>query len=74
MEADAAASNALLDQIRPQFIALDAKGRPLDEQNKGRLRPLDGLLKTAAQRALLPQITGPTAQGGGSAPTPPPTP
>lgn len=74
MEADEAAINALIDQIRPKLIALDAKARPLDEKNKGLLRTLDGLLKTAAQRALLAQITGPTAQGGGSAPTPPPTP
>ena len=74
MEADEAAINALVDQIRPKLIALDAKARPLDEKNKGLLRTLDGLLKTAAQRALLPQITGPTAQGGGAAPTPPPTP
>lgn len=74
LEADVAAVNVLLDQIRPLLIAIDAKARPLDEKNKGLLRTLDGLLKTAAQRSLLTQITGPTSQGGGSTPTPPPTP
>jgi hypothetical protein len=48
-------------------------GGGVEEKNKGLLRTLDGLLKTAAQRSLLPQITGPTAEGG-SAPTPPPAP
>jgi hypothetical protein len=66
--------NALINQIRPKLIALDAMARPLDEKNKGLLRTLDGLLKTAAQRALLAQITGPTAEGGGSTPPPAPTP
>ena len=60
--------------MRGSTSGFDAKARPLDEKNKGLLRTLDGLLKTAAQRALLAQITGPTAQGGGAAPTPPPTP
>lgn len=66
--------NGLINQIRPKLITLDALSRPLDEKNKGLLRTLDGLLKTAAQRALLAQITGPTAEGGGSSPTPPPAP
>jgi hypothetical protein len=74
METVAGEVNALINQIRPKLIALDAMARPLDEKNKGLLRTLDGLLKTAAQRALLAQITGPTAEGGGSSPTPPPTP
>jgi L-rhamnose isomerase len=64
--------NALLDQVRPLLIAMDAKSRPLDEKNKGIYRALDGLLKTDADRALLPQITGPTPQGGSPPPPPPP--
>jgi hypothetical protein len=64
--------NALINQIRPKLIALDALARPLDEKNKGLLRTLDGLLKTAAQRALLTQITGPSSSSGGA--TPPPAP
>lgn len=71
LETNMTAVNALVDQIRPLLIAMDAQARPLDEKNKGMLRTLDGLLKTAADRALLAQITGPTAQGGGSPPAPP---
>ena len=72
---DLLALQALVDQIRPLLIAIDAKAKPLDEKNKGILRALQGLLQTDADRALLYQITGPTEQsGGGTPPPPPPTP
>ena len=74
LEADVAALNALITQIRPHLISIDAKSQPLDVKNKGVLRTLSGLLQTDAQKALLAQITGPTPQGGGGTPPPPPTP
>lgn len=75
LEADVAALNALVTQLRPLLIAIDAKSPPLDVKNKGVLRTLSGLLQTDAQKALLAQITGPTSQGGGGTPPPPaPTP
>jgi hypothetical protein len=70
LETDGTALQALVDQIRPLLIAIDAKARPLDEKNKAALRTLSGLLQTDADRALLDQITGPTSQP----PTPPPPP
>lgn len=73
LEADVASLNALVTQLRPLLIAIDAKSQPLDVKNKGVLRTLSGLLQTDAQKALLAQITGPSAQGGGGTP-PPPTP
>ncbi len=69
LQADLVSLQALQDQIRPLLILIDAKARPLDEKNKSALRTLDGLLRTDADRALLAQITGPTAQ-----PATPPTP
>ena len=69
LQADLVSLQALQDQIRPLLISIDAKAPPLDEKNKAALRTLDGLLRTDADRALLAQITGPTAQ-----PSPPPTP
>jgi len=74
LEADNIALNALVDQIRPLLISIDAKSRPLDEKNKAALKTLSGLLTTDADRALLDQITGPTPQSGGGSPTPPPPP
>lgn len=74
LEADMAAINGLLEQIRLKLIAADAKARPLDEKNKGALKALSGLLLGNAQSSLLAQITGPTSQGGGSTPPPAPTP
>ncbi len=74
LESDATALNALVDQIRPLLISIDAKARPLDEKNKAALKTLSGLLTTDADRALLDQITGPTQQSGGGSPTPPPSP
>ncbi len=75
LEADVSALNALVTQLRPLLITIDAKVQPLDVKNKGVLKTLSGLLQTDAQKALLAQITGPTAQGGGGTPTPPtPTP
>lgn len=68
LETDGTALQALVDQIRPLLIAIDAKARPLDEKNKAALRTLSGLLQTDADRALLDQITGPTSQP----PSPPP--
>lgn len=73
LEADGTALQALIDQLRPLLISIDAKSRPLDEKNKAALRTLDGLLRTDADRALLAQITGPTSQPP-SPPSPPPTP
>lgn len=72
VEADLAALNALINQIHPLLVSLDAKAGPLSEKNKKLLRTLSGLLQTAAEKVLLDQITGPTAQGGGGSPTPPP--
>ena len=75
LEADMAAINSLMEQIRLKLITADAKARPLEEKNKGSLKALSGLLTGNAQQSLLAQITGPTAQGGGSgggATTPPP--
>jgi len=73
LEADMTALNALVDQIRTLLIAIDAKARPLDEKNKAALKTLSGLITTDADRALLDQITGPTAQSP-SPPPPPPNP
>ena len=72
LEADVAAINVHLNDIRVLLIAIDAKCGPLHEKNIGALQALNGLLQTDAQRALLTQITGPSSQGGGSPPTPPP--
>lgn len=69
---DVSELHALVDQIRTRLIAVDAKARPLEEKNKAALKTLSGLLITDADRALLDQITGPTAQSGGGSPTPPP--
>ncbi len=72
LKADVTALNALIDQIRPLLISIDAKARPLDEKNKRALATLRGLLRDDADVALLDQITGPQPQS----PTPPtpPTP
>lgn len=59
------------NQILPLLVTLDAKAGPLSEKNKKLLKSLSGLLQTSAEKALLDQITGPTAQGGGRTPTPP---
>jgi hypothetical protein len=72
LETDLTGLNALVDQIRPLLVAIDAKSAPLDDKNKAALKTLSGLLQTDADRALLDQITGPTAQP--SPPTPPPGP
>lgn len=72
LETDGTALQALIDQIRPLLIAIDAKARPLDEKNKAALRTLSGLLQTDADRALLDQITGPTSQPPSPPPPPPP--
>jgi hypothetical protein len=73
LETDVTGLQALVDQIRPLLISIDARARPLDEKNKAALRTLSGLLQTDADRALLDQITGPTAQPP-SPPPPPPVP
>jgi len=72
LEADAAAINVKLNEIRVLLIAQDAKCPPLHDKNIGALKALSGLLTTDAQQALLAQITGPTPQGGGSPPPPAP--
>ncbi len=75
IEADLTALSALINQIMPLLVALDAKAGPLDAKNKKALKTLFGLLQTSAEKSLLDQITGPTSQGGGGTPTPPlPTP
>lgn len=75
LEQKVAALNALVSQLRPLLIDIDALSQPLDVKNKGSLKTLSGLLQTDAQHALLAQITGPSSQGGGSTPPPPaPTP
>ncbi len=74
LEADVASLNALVTQLRPLLVDIDALSQPLDVKNKGVLKTLSGLLQTDAQKALLAQITGPTPQGGGGTPPPPPTP
>lgn len=71
LSTDVNALAALIDQMRPLLISIDAKAGPLDEIEKALLRVLQGLLMTDADRALLYQITGPTEQSGGSTPTPP---
>jgi hypothetical protein len=70
LEADLTALTALVDQVRPLLIAIDAKAGPLFEKNKKLLQTLRGLLQTDADLALLDQITGPTPQP----PSPPPPP
>ncbi len=74
IEADLATLNGLINQILPLLVSLDAKAGPLNDKNKKVLKTLSGLLQTAAERVLLDQITGPTAQGGSSPTPPPPTP
>ena len=72
VEADLTALTSLINQILPLLVSLDAKAGPLSDMNKKVLRTLSGLLQTSAEKALLDQITGPTAQGSGGSPTPPP--
>ncbi|MEK6262413.1 MAG: hypothetical protein AABP62_27765, partial [Planctomycetota bacterium] len=67
-----AALSALINPILPVLMSLDAKAGPLNDKNKKALKTLLGLLQSSAQKTLLDQITGPTAQRGGSSPTPPP--
>ncbi len=74
IEADTSALSALINQILPLLVSLDAKAGPLNDKNKKALKTLSGLLQTSAEKTLLNQITGPTAQSGGGTPTPPPTP
>lgn len=74
LEQKVSALNALVTQLRPLLVDIDALSQPLDVKNKGVLKTLSGLLQTDAQKALLAQITGPTPQGGGGTPPPPPNP
>lgn len=74
LEQKVSALNALVTQLRPLLVDIDALSQPLDVKNKGVLKTLSGLLQTDAQKALLAQITGPTPQGGGSTPPPAPNP
>lgn len=71
LQDDVSTCNSLIDQLREKLISIDAKAKPLDECNKAALKALTGLLNTNANRALLDQITGPTAQSNSSEPTPP---
>ena len=71
IEADTSALSALINQILPLLVSLDAKAGPLNDKNKKALKTLSGLLQTSAEKTLLNQITGPTAQSGGGTPTPP---
>ena len=56
--------------IRPLLESIDQKMGPLHDKNLGALRMLQGMLKTAGEKALLGQITGPIRR----TPSPPPTP
>jgi len=67
LKADVTALNALIDQIRPLLVTIDAKAQPLDDKNKRALHTLRGLLRDDADIVLLDQITGPQPQS----PTPP---
>jgi len=69
LEADLAAFNNLVNQLRTLLQAMDQKAGPLAEKNRKILATLRGLLQTAAQLALLDQITGATPE---SPPPPPP--
>lgn len=71
LEADLDALNNLIDQIRTLLVSIDAKAGPLDEKNKSALRTLSGLLHNSADKSLLAQITGPTAQSSRPAPATP---
>ena len=72
LKADVTALNALIDQIRPLLVTIDAKAQPLDDKNKRALHTLRGLLRDDADVVLLDQITGPQPQS--PAPTTPPVP
>ncbi len=69
LETDVNTANGLINQLRTLLISMDQKAGPLFEKNKKLLLTLRGLLQTAAQLALLDQITGPTEE-----PPAPPTP
>jgi hypothetical protein len=71
LEADLEALNNLIDQVCTLLISIDAKAGPLDDKNISALRTLSGLLKNAADKSLLAQITGPTAQAHRPAPATP---
>ena len=73
LQGDLVALNALVDQIRPLLIAMDAKSGPLSDKNIAALKTLRGLLTTDADQSLLDQITGPTSTPS-SPPSPPPVP
>ena len=72
LKADVTALNALIDQIRPLLVTIDAKAQPLDDKNKRALHTLRGLLRDDADIVLLDQITGPQPQS--PAPATPPVP
>ena len=61
--------NNLINQIRALLEEIDDKAEDLAAKGKKLLATLRGLLQTAAQLALLDQITGPTDE-----PAAPPTP
>ena len=61
--------NSLINQIRALLEEIDDKAEYLAAKGKKLLAALRGLLQTAAQLALLDQITGPTDE-----PPTPPTP
>jgi len=70
LEAKLTALTALMGQAKTLVQELDALGVPADEENKALLRALQGVLAGKAEFTLLTQITGPTAQGGGTTPPP----
>jgi len=63
LETDVTALNNLINQIRTLLQSIDDKAELLAEKNKKLLLSLRGLLQTAAELALLDQITGPTEEG-----------
>ena len=71
LEADVQALNDLINQIRVLLETMDDKAEDLAAKNKKLLATLRGLLQTAAQLALLDQITGPTDEPAAPPTTPP---
>jgi hypothetical protein len=69
LETDVAALDGHLRAILPLLQSIDAKAGPLDAQNKGILRALQGLLAKKPEASWLNQITGPTPQGNRPAPS-----
>ncbi len=72
LEALIAQFTTKVNELRALLVQMDDLAEPLDDKNQKALATLRGILQTAAQFALLDQITGATPQP--SPPTPPPGP